>query len=97
VKLNREKLERSAYILKTIAHPTRLMVIGLLDAHGEMSVNEICAKTDCEQSLVSHHLSNMKLKGLLSSRREGTSIRYALKEKNLVAILGCIDKCKCNF
>lgn len=92
-----KKLERSAYILKTIAHPTRLMVIALLHSHNELSVNEICEKTESEQSLVSHHLSNMKLKGLLSSRRQGTSVLYALKEKKLVNILECIEKCKCHF
>jgi ArsR family transcriptional regulator len=97
MKMKPKKLERSAYILKTIAHPTRLMVIALLHSHNELSVNEICEKTESEQSLVSHHLSNMKLKGLLSSRRQGTSVLYALKEKKLVNILECIEKCKCHF
>jgi DNA-binding transcriptional ArsR family regulator len=97
VNLKPKKLEQSAFILKTIAHPTRLMVIALLHRHGEMTVTEIGEKTFCEQSLLSHHLSNMKLKGLLSSKRVGTSVRYGLKEKNLIAILECIEKCKCNF
>lgn len=97
MKLKKKVLERSAFILKTIAHPTRLMVIALLHKHGELSVNEICSKTLCEQSLLSHHLSNMKIKGLLSSHKEGTIVRYSLKEKNLVDILKCMEKCKCHF
>lgn len=31
MKVQQQKLEKAAYILKTIAHPTRLAVIHLLD------------------------------------------------------------------
>jgi ArsR family transcriptional regulator len=95
MKLDKEKLEKAAYILKTIAHPTRLAVIAQLQVKEELTVNELVKKTGCEQSLLSHHLINMKTKGLLKVRKEGTSAYYSLKEKNLVSVLKCIDKCDC--
>lgn len=93
--LDKTKLEKAAFILKTIAHPTRLAVIAMLQSHEELTVNEIMEKTGCEQSLLSHHLVNMKTKGLLKVRKSGTSAYYSLKEKNLSAVLTCIDKCDC--
>ncbi len=95
--LSQEKLEKAAFILKTIAHPTRLAVIELLQQHKELTVSELVELTNCEQSLLSHHLSNMKLKGLLSCRKEGLNMYYSLKEKQLLSVLKCIDKCECNM
>lgn len=97
MKVQKQKFEKAAYILKTIAHPTRLAVIQLLDQKGKMGVNDICKNLQCEQSLVSHHLSNMRIKGLLSSEREGTSIYYSLKERELLKIMHAIEKCNCNM
>ncbi|MEN7550313.1 metalloregulator ArsR/SmtB family transcription factor [Rapidithrix thailandica] len=97
MELAAEKLEKAAFILKTIAHPVRLRIIGLLNDHEQLSVSELCEKLDCEQSLTSHHLSNMKLKGLLSARREGKNIYYSLKEKQVTSILTCLENCNCNM
>jgi DNA-binding transcriptional ArsR family regulator len=97
MKPDKHKLEKAAFILKTIAHPTRLAVIGELQSHPELTVNELVERTGCEQSLLSHHLINMKIKGLLEVRKEGTSAYYKLKEKNLSNVLECIDKCDCQM
>ncbi|GAA4830739.1 metalloregulator ArsR/SmtB family transcription factor [Algivirga pacifica] len=95
--LESEKIEKAAFILKTIAHPMRLRIIEILGAHEKMSVGEICSILDCEQSLTSHHLSNMRLKGILSSKREGKNIFYSLKEKDVTKILSCLENCQCNM
>ena len=97
MKANHQKLEKAAFILKTIAHPTRLAIIDLLQEKRKLSVNELCERLDCEQSLVSHHLSNMRIKGLLNSERKGTSIYYSLKEKELARIVAVIEDCDCNM
>ena len=97
VKIDKVKLERVAFILKTIAHPTRLAIVQLLDHKERLSVNELMEYTGCEQSLLSHHLSNMTIKGLLSAEREGQNIYYSLREKDLVNIVDCIEHCKCNM
>lgn len=95
--IDREKLEKVAFILKTVAHPTRLAVIHLLDKKGRMTVNELCSFTGCEQSLLSHHLNGMRLKGILKAEREGQNIFYSLKEKSVVGIMQCIENCNCNM
>lgn len=89
-----EKLERAAFILKTLSHPLRLSIVDILSQHDKLSVNEICQSLQSEQSLTSHHLSNMKLKGILSSSREGKNIYYSLKMREVVKVLNCMDNCE---
>ncbi|MCG8330076.1 MAG: metalloregulator ArsR/SmtB family transcription factor [Chitinophagales bacterium] len=92
-----EKLERIAFILKTVAHPMRLGIIHLLEQHPRLSVSEICELLGSEQSLTSHHLQNMRLKGLLSAKREGRSMMYSLKERDISLIIDCLENCQCNM
>ncbi len=95
--LTQEKLEMAAYILKTVAHPLRLAVIDLLAINDRMSVNEICEALSAEQSSVSHHLSNMKIKGLLKAEKQGVQVFYSLKERDLIKLLDCMENCNCNM
>ena len=92
-----EKFEKAAFILKTVAHPMRLAIVELLTENEKLSVNEICLKLQSEQSLVSHHLINMKLKGILQSSRDGQFINYSLRLKEINNLLDCIENCTCNF
>ncbi len=92
-----EKLERIAFILKVVAHPIRLGVIHLLEQHLRLSVSEICTRLGTEQSLTSHHLQTMRLKGILSVKREGRNMFYSLKERDVSLIIECLENCNCNM
>jgi DNA-binding transcriptional ArsR family regulator len=96
-KINKDKLEKAAYILKTVAHPTRLAIVDLLSLHPRLGVTEIAAILDVEQSLLSHHLITMKLKGILKSEKEGQSVYYVLKERDVTKLIACIEHCNCNM
>jgi ArsR family transcriptional regulator, zinc-responsive transcriptional repressor len=91
--LDAEKLEKVSFILKTIAHPLRISIISLLVSNEKLCVNDICELMGSEQSLTSHHLSNMKLSGILGSVREGKNIYYFLKLKEVVTVINCMNKC----
>lgn len=97
IKINKEKYEKAAYILKAVAHPTRLAIIQLLDIQENLTVNEICETLNCEQSLISHHLINMKLRGILKSHKDGLNVYYSLKELEITKLLSCIENCECNM
>lgn len=92
-----EKLKRIAYILKTVAHPTRLAIIHLLEQYPRLSVSQICEMLGTEQSLTSHHLQNMRLKGILKVQREGRSMMYSLKERDVSLVIECLENCQCNM
>ena len=84
------RMEDAAYMLKAIAHSTRLRIISLLAKNDELNVTEISTKLQCEQSLLSHHLTNMRARGILSCRKEGKNCFYSLKNKKITKILDCI-------
>lgn len=92
--LDPEKMEKVAFILKTIAHPLRISIISLLVSNKKLCVNDICELLSSEQSLTSHHLSNMKLSGILGSVREGKNIFYFLKLKEVITVINCMNKCE---
>ncbi|MET4105177.1 metalloregulator ArsR/SmtB family transcription factor [Hymenobacter sp. UYP22] len=91
--LSIEKMEKVAFILKTTAHPTRIAIVQLLAAQESLSVNDISERLNIEQSLASHHLSGMKLKGILSSSRDGKNVFYSLKMREVVDVIQCIAAC----
>lgn len=95
--LSAEQLEFAASILKAVAHPARLSILQLLEKNEKLSVNEICDMLQAEQSLTSHHLSNMKLKGILGSSRDGQRVYYFLKQKHLTNLLRCMETCVCGL
>jgi DNA-binding transcriptional ArsR family regulator len=91
--LSIEKMEKVAFILKTTAHPTRIAIVQLLAAQESLSVTDISEKLTIEQSLLSHHLTGMKLKGILSSTREGKNIYYSLKMREVIDVIQCLAAC----
>lgn len=97
IQINKERLEKVATILKTVAHPTRLAVIDLLGTQERLSVNEMCEILECEQSLLSHHLIVMKQRGILYYIKEGQNVYYYLKEKDIMKLIACIENCDCTL
>ncbi len=95
--IDTEKMEKAAFMLKAVAHPVKLGIIQLLEKHQTLSVTELGAILNCEQSLLSHHLINMKLKGILSSSKNGQNVMYELKLKAITDLLVCIENCACDF
>lgn len=89
--LNLDRVEKIAFVLKTIAHPMRVGIIDLLNEHDKMSVNDITSYLGLEQSLTSHHLANMKMKGILGSKREGKNIFYFLRMKEVVDLIKVLE------
>ncbi|QNP54143.1 helix-turn-helix transcriptional regulator [Hymenobacter qilianensis] len=86
-------MEKVAFILKTTAHPTRIAIVQLLSGQESLSVTDISEKLSVEQSLLSHHLTGMKLKGILSSTRDGKNIFYSLKMREVVDVIQCLASC----
>jgi DNA-binding transcriptional ArsR family regulator len=92
---NSELMEQAAYTLKAISQSTRLCVISLLADTDEMNVSQLVEELKCEQSLLSHHLTDMRAKGILNCRRDGKNCYYSLKNKQIVQIIDCIRTCNC--
>jgi DNA-binding transcriptional ArsR family regulator len=87
--LQTEQLERAADILKTVAHPVRLQIIDLLEK-GERTVSEISECLGVQQPYTSQQLNIMKVKGVLSSRRNGNQVYYAIANQSVVKVIHCV-------
>jgi DNA-binding transcriptional ArsR family regulator len=78
-----------ADILKALAQPTRLKIIEFLRA-GERCVCEIFPAIGEEQSNTSRHLNMMQAAGVLSRRKDGLKIFYAIKHPEILEIVDIV-------
>lgn len=67
-------------LLKLVAEESRLKLLCILGS-GEHCVCEITEHVDMSQSLVSHHLADMKQAGLVADEKRGLRVYYRLTPK----------------
>jgi hypothetical protein len=72
-----ERFQMLVHFLKTLAHESRLKLLGLL-ADREYSVGELAELLDLKEPTVSHHLAKLQALQLVQMRAEGTTHRYRL-------------------
>ena len=89
-KLERTLLERTAGSLKAIAHPVRLAMIDLLKDGKRMNVTQIYISLGLEQAVASQHLSILKERDILDSKRQGKHSYYFLKHGCVVDVIDLI-------
>jgi len=78
--------EAQAEYFKALSHPVRIKILYYLK-EGERCVCETVPYLKEEQSNVSRHLAALKRAGILSSRKEGVSVYYRVKDKSVYKIL----------
>jgi ArsR family transcriptional regulator len=71
---------------KAIADPTRREILHLLRKE-EMTAGDVAARFDMTKPTMSHHFAVLKDAGLVTSRREGQTIWYALNTTVLEDVL----------
>ena len=75
-----------AELFKALAHPARIRALEVL-ADGERSVSELQPLVGIESSHLSQQLGVLRRAGLVTTRREGSSVYYAVKDPLLVDLL----------
>jgi DNA-binding transcriptional ArsR family regulator len=78
--------EPAAAFLKALSHEGRLMILCHL-VGGEKSVTELEGLLGQRQAAVSQQLARLRLEGLVSTRRDGKVIYYALRDARVVDLL----------
>src|SRR5512145_134616 len=89
--IDQARIERAAEVLKTVAHPLRLRIVEVLES-GEKSVNELKDLLGVTQPLTSQHLSQMRMRGVLASRRDGAQVHYSIANPDVVKVIHCIRR-----
>lgn len=72
---------------KALADETRQRILEML-LEGEMRVGDIVDAFTMSQPTISHHLSVLKQFGLVTSRKEGKQVFYAINRDNVVECCG---------
>lgn len=68
-----------ADFFKALAHPVRIRLLEIL-RHGERSVHELQAALELDQATVSQQLAILRAKNVVGARKEGTTVRYAVRD-----------------
>ena len=72
---------------KALADDTRQKILVLL-LEKEMNVGEVVEAFSMSQPTISHHLGILKRLGLVTSRKEGKQVIYAINRDNVVECCG---------
>ncbi len=75
-----------AELFKALGHPLRIKILETLRA-GEVSVAELLRQLEVEPATASQQLGILRSRGLVDSRREGSSVYYRLRDPLVLDLL----------
>jgi DNA-binding transcriptional ArsR family regulator len=82
-------------MLKALGNRHRLMILCRLN-DGEQSVGELAAFLDVRDSTVSQHLALLRKDGVVTTRRDGQTIWYALASEPVRRLVGTLYEIYCS-
>lgn len=88
--------QAAASFLKALSHEGRLMILCHLSS-GEKSVTELEHLLSTRQAAVSQQLARLRLEGLVSCRRDGKVMFYALSDNKARQMIDLVYKLFCQF
>ena len=84
--LQRPISEIKADLFRALAHPARIRVLELL-SEGERAVGEMQPIVGIEASHLSQQLGVLRRAGLVTARKAGSSVFYAIRDPEVVQLL----------
>ncbi|MCR9106262.1 MAG: metalloregulator ArsR/SmtB family transcription factor [Gammaproteobacteria bacterium] len=94
IELMQDNAERASALLKSLANPSRLLVLCALVTR-EHTAGELEQLTGISQSAISQHLARLRKSGLVQTRRDAQRIFYALKDPAARAVLETLHGIYC--
>jgi DNA-binding transcriptional ArsR family regulator len=93
---NESDIDLASRSLKAMAHPLRLKILCLLGGNPEVSVQDIVEHVGTSQSNISQHLSILRDKGILASRKDANKVYYRIADQKIVALIGSLREAFCS-
>jgi ArsR family transcriptional regulator len=81
--LEAQKLDYACELMRALAHPLRLRILSLIDAHETLCVHDIFGTLQLEQSVASQHLRILREVGVVRAQRRGKFVYYTLNYSRL--------------
>ena len=80
-------IDEAAELMKLAGNSTRLKLLYLLETMTEVNVSDLSELLGVSVSAVSQHLSKLRSRGLVISRRDAQTIYYRLTEHDFIGRL----------
>jgi ArsR family transcriptional regulator len=80
-----EDRSRFAAVARALGDPKRLCVLESL-ADGEASVGELATRVSCQVPNMSQHLAVLRSAGLVTARRDGSTVYYRLADPMVLEV-----------
>lgn len=93
---NEEDIIHASHSLKAMAHPLRLEILCILGSSGEVSVQDIVEQVGTSQSNISQHLSILREKGILASRKDANKVYYRVADPKILQLIGALREAFCS-
>lgn len=87
-----DRASEAEALLSILANRRRLIILCNFLVHGELPVGELVRRLDLAQSALSQHLALMRIAGIVTTRREGTTIFYSLTDERTRILLMSIQE-----
>jgi ArsR family transcriptional regulator, arsenate/arsenite/antimonite-responsive transcriptional repressor len=88
--IDMRRLQRRASLLKSLAHPARLLIIEMLEASPRYA-GELTEAIGSDKTTVSKHLAVLKRAGLVRDQKRGTYSEYSLVCGCVTHFIDCIE------
>jgi DNA-binding transcriptional ArsR family regulator len=75
-----------AEFFKALAHPIRIRILEIL-VRGERGVQDLQQVLGLDQPTVSQHLAVLRAKNIVQARKDGTAVRYTVRDTSLRDLL----------
>ena len=87
---------KASRALKAMGHPLRLKILCVLAGMNETSVQDLVEIVGTSQSNISQHLSILRDKGILASRKDANKVYYRIGDSNILALMGTMKETFCS-
>lgn len=88
------KATEMSELLKTMAHPERLMVLCQL-TNGELGAGKLQENSSLSQSAFSQHLTVLRKQGFVQIRKESQQVFYSLADKRVALLIQSLHNIYC--
>ena len=82
-----DELDLVAKYFRGLGDATRVRILELLEAEGELTVGDLVAGVGESQPKVSNHLACLRWCGFVDGRREGRLVRYRIADERVSELL----------
>ena len=87
---------RAARCLKAMSHPLRLKILCVL-GNNSISVQDIVEQVGTSQSNISQHLSILREKNILGSKKEANRVYYFIDDERMLQLIKMMRDVFCSI